>query len=348
MKIDQTQEDSQKIEHYEDEIELIDILRVIWKWKYLILGGAVICGVIAAIISLNTTKIYSIDMILRPGILSVGKQGDNIYIDSSQNIKALIESGKFNNDILNYLKEHNLDNIPNKLDFKIAKPEATDTIKVKYETDDIKKGMIILDRLSKLLIEEYAKLVQRFKSEYDIKSGLLNHQIDIIKANIQSYKRNIRNIEKRNSELTLEIKLIKNNTSNLVVEKNKLLSKNLKENDGLQVLFYTYLIQENLKLSNNYLNEINNYNFKKEEQLQNIRNLEDEKEIKIYDLKKIQYEKDNIQNIQILQTPSNNTLPIKPKTKLNIILALAAGLFLMLFLSFFLEYLRKYKMRGSL
>ena len=31
-----TLDERQKIEYYEDEIELIDILRVIWKWKYLL------------------------------------------------------------------------------------------------------------------------------------------------------------------------------------------------------------------------------------------------------------------------------------------------------------------------
>ena len=37
----------------EDEIELIDLLRVIWKWKYLIIGGTFVFGIVAAIISLK-------------------------------------------------------------------------------------------------------------------------------------------------------------------------------------------------------------------------------------------------------------------------------------------------------
>ena len=82
----QTQTESHKIEHYEDEIELIDILRVIWKWKYFILAGTVVCGMIAAIISFNMAKIYSIDMVLRPGLLSIGTEGKNVYTNSSQNI----------------------------------------------------------------------------------------------------------------------------------------------------------------------------------------------------------------------------------------------------------------------
>ncbi len=61
----------------EDEIELIDLLRVIWKWKYLIIGGTFAFALVAVIISLNMTKIYSVDTILEPGILNIINDGDN-------------------------------------------------------------------------------------------------------------------------------------------------------------------------------------------------------------------------------------------------------------------------------
>ena len=169
----QAQPESHRIDHYEDEIELIDILRVIWKWKYLIIAGTVAFGLIATIISFNMTKIYSIDMVLRPGILSFGEQGKNIYIDSPDNIKALIDSGTFNNDILNYLNEIKMENIPKKLEFKVSIPKDSDTIKVLYETDDIKQGMVIQNRLSNLLLETFKKLVQYFQNGYDIRLDIL-------------------------------------------------------------------------------------------------------------------------------------------------------------------------------
>ena len=83
----------------------------------------------------------------------------------------------------------------------------------------------------------------------------------------------------------------------------------------------------------------------KEDQLQKIDTLNNEKEIQLYDIKKIQIQRNNIQNIEIIQAPTKNALPIKPKTKLNIILALTAGLFLMIFLAFLLENFRKYRER---
>ena len=43
---------------YEDEINLIDYLRVLWKWKWLIIAGTLICAVAAAVISSQMPKIY--------------------------------------------------------------------------------------------------------------------------------------------------------------------------------------------------------------------------------------------------------------------------------------------------
>ena len=88
--IHQPRTETHKIEHYEDEIELIDILRVIWRWKYFIITGTIVFGLSAAIISFQMDKIYSIDMALMPGILSIREEGNNIYLDSPENIKALI------------------------------------------------------------------------------------------------------------------------------------------------------------------------------------------------------------------------------------------------------------------
>jgi len=40
-------------EQFKDEIELMDYLRVMWKWKYLIVGGTLICAIAAGVISFS-------------------------------------------------------------------------------------------------------------------------------------------------------------------------------------------------------------------------------------------------------------------------------------------------------
>jgi len=340
----QTQKDTHRIEHYEDEIELMDYLLVIWKWKYFILSGILVCGLIAAIISLKMDKVYSINMVLRPGILSIER---SVYIDSPHNIKALIESETFNNDILKDIYNDKIHTTPKRLKFKVTIPAESDTMKVQYETANIKQGMAILEHLSKLLLETYSKLVQYFKSEYDMKLSLLEYGIDYLKTSIQSYKRNVKIMEKRIDELTSEIELIKTNTTNLIKERNKLLSKNPNENNILSALLYSNTIQQNLQLSNHYQDEGNKYKQNKEKELQKIEKSENEIAKKLNEKKSLQFKKDSIQNIQVLQPAQRSPYPIKPKTKLNVMLSLMVGLFLMLILAFFLEYLGKNRLRDS-
>ena len=340
----QARTETHKIEHYEDEIELIDILRVIWRWKYFIIAGTIIFGLSAAIMSFKTDKIYSIEMKLMPGILRIGNGGENIYLDSLQNIKDLIVSGVFKNDILNYFNKTKEDKGPRKLNFKVTIPQDSNILYVNYETADVKQGMVILNRLSELLSQAYSKRIQYFKNEYDIKLNLKKHNVDYLNAIIQSCKRNVINIEKRNNELKTEIELIKINTTNLNTEKNILLSKNPHKNNGHQNLFYTYLIQQYIELSNNYKNKINDNNLEKEDQLQRIQKYKSEIEQSVDEIQKIQLEKEKIQNIQVIDSAAKNPYPVRPKTKLNIAFALVAGLFLMTFLSFLGEYIRKYKM----
>ena len=63
-------------------------------------------------------------------------------------------------------------------------------------------------------------------------------------------------------------------------------------------------------------------------------------------IEKLEKEKLNIQNIQILQQPATTELPLmKAKLKQKIMVATATGAFLMVFLSFFGEYISKYRKR---
>ena len=89
----------QPYETYQDEIELIDLLKVLWKWKYLIIAGTLAFGVLAAVISTNMSKIYEVKMVVAPGLLKIDDNGKRLYIDSIKNIKTMIESGTFNDQI---------------------------------------------------------------------------------------------------------------------------------------------------------------------------------------------------------------------------------------------------------
>ncbi len=114
---------------------------------------------------------------------------------------------------------------------------------------------------------------------------------------------------------------------------------------------------ENLKSQiNNLETDVNELgaqrdNFQKQKKYQistiqsQINDLESQRNYTSEEIKILEFKKDNVQNIQILKPPTNSPYPIKPNKRLNVILATMVGLFMMVFLSFFIEYISKNKVQ---
>jgi len=345
----QTENQSESVkfqtDYPEDEIELIDLLRVIWKWKYLIIGGTLVCALAAMVISSIMPKIYRIETIIRPGILSFGEDGESVYIDTPENIKALIETGAFSKKILDDLDESNTPDIPGELHFKVTFPASSSTLKINFDTAHTEQGIAILKLLGKFLMEEYRNLVGYFQNEIDRDINIEKAGIQKISTMNRSHETNIENITKRIQELETEIVFINKNSTHLNNERNKLLSKGKDENNILSVILYSNTIQQNLQLASGYKNEIKNLKLTTETELQKISELENEFQKRLAEVENLKIKKSNIQNIQIIQKPYSSKYPVKPKKMLYAILAVFVGIFAMIFFAFLLEYISRNKER---
>jgi LPS O-antigen subunit length determinant protein (WzzB/FepE family) len=551
--------ESSRFDQFEDEIELMDYLKVLWKWKYLILVGTLICAAGATVVSLNMTKVYGISTVLQPGILKVSEDGKKSYIDSPQNIKALIETGSFNEKVLGNITIANKEVVPKSIGFKATIPKGTNALDVLYETTDVDLGLEIMKKLNTAIFERYQTLIKRYQENYDstIRSksseafklnervAKAKHAISTVEAEneaavsellaktstkraeistveaeneaavsqilttisakgteistveaekqrqisqivnkissktiaisaagaekeeaikkqfnrkatimaqIEAKKKQILNLGKRISDVEVEIGRINNNTNLLIEDRNKLLSSTKKDQNILASVMYTNTIQQNISYLNTLRSTMNNINhqvFQERvgiEKLQNnikdleaqednlkkqtkykienlqadikdleaqednlkkltkykienlqadtkdleaqkgnmakltkykvetlqadikdleaqkgnmakltkykvdsikseIKDLESEKKYVLEEIKSIEFGKNNIQNIQIIQAPKSGISPIKPKTRLNVMLAGVVGLFLTVFLAFFIEYVSKHKNR---
>ena len=120
---------------YEDEINLIDYLKVLWKWKWLIIAGTLICAVAAAVISSQMPKIYRVATVIEPGIIGLDKSGNYIYMNS-QNISGKINEGVYNKSIKKLL---NIDPSKTNLGFKADVGKFTVTIQPQIHTDEHRK-----------------------------------------------------------------------------------------------------------------------------------------------------------------------------------------------------------------
>jgi hypothetical protein len=277
--------------------------------------------------------------------LSFGEDGNSIYIDTPDNIKALIETGAFSKKILDNLDESNAFDIPAELDFRVTLPKSSSTLKINCDTPHVEQGIEILKLLGRFLMEEYGNLVGYFQNEIDRDINIQEAGVRKIGKMKRSHEANIENITKRIHELETEIVIIDKNTANLSNERNNLLSKGNGENNILSVLLYSNTIQENLQLANDYKNEIKDLKLTKETELQKISELENELKRRMAEIKNLIIKKSNIQNIQIIQKPYSSKYPVKPKKMLNVILAVSVSMFTMIFLAFLLEYISRNKER---
>ena len=102
-------------------------------------------------------------------------------------------------------------------------------------------------------------------------------------------------------------------------------------------------IQQNISLENSYRQEIDNCATRKEDEKFEFKELNRQLDQLLEDIKGLEFKKNSVQNIEILQPPTASPRPIKPKTKLSVVLAIVVGLFAMIFLTFFLEYIQRHR-----
>jgi LPS O-antigen subunit length determinant protein (WzzB/FepE family) len=327
--------------------DLVDILRVIWKWKFIILAGTLVFAVITAVISINSEKVYRVEMTISPGILSISEQGKTIHIDSAANISAMINTGTFDGKILEYLKNDNLDNLPELFHFETYIPKGSETIKIAYETSNTNIRIKTLNYLVDCLAELYENLVLHYKKKYKMEMDEINSNINDLKLRKNSEYKNIENINSRRAELKKEIEFIAANTKKLSQERQTFISSNTQEDNILQALLYSNTIQQNLTLTNTYKGELNTLLQEREKILQTISDFDKNISTAMIKIENIAFNKDIIKNIHVIQQPTFGPKPVKPKIKLRILLAIIAGLFFMIFLAFLIEYTSNLKKNKS-
>ncbi len=305
------------------------------------MGGTLVCTIAAIAISTIMPKIFRIETLIRPGILSFSEDGKSIYIDTPDNIKALIEAGIFDVRILSDLGKSYGSDVPGGLRFKVTLSKGSDILIINYETSQIEQGTETLELLIKLLTKKYSSDVNFFQNQINKNLNIARAEIQINRYRKRSNENIINNIEKRIHELETGIVFVKENNGYLNKKRNRLLSMDKDESNILTALLYSNTIQQNLQLENDYRTEIINLKLEKEIELQNINQLENEIQILIAEIENLEFQRNSIQNIQIIQKPYSSPYPIKPNKKLNVILATFIGIFLMVFLSFIIEYSSK-------
>ena len=329
---------------FEDEIELIDYLRVLWKWKWLIIGGTLLCIVAVAIYGFSrpVVKTYKVSALI--------EIDPNVKLDPPNRIKSMIDYGIFNQQILKELS--NLQGIsnPESLAFEVAIPKGLDVLDIAYKTQDPDLGKAVLNSLVKQLEHEYSQ-----KTRYQFEKKLSEISMQIFK--VEALNEEIRLVKNRIAQTKKMLQEAQSSSNRLSTKRETTLPDSNDTIRYINIFVHAYplvlrewidrLVSEKNSISAKIMSEIGTTKNLavgiKSLKIAGGLNFGDEENFVLRlksEIDSLKRGRDKITGVIIKQAATASLLPTKYKAKRNALLAGTAGFFVSIFLAFFIEYIK--------
>ncbi len=330
---------------YDNKIELMYYLNVLWKRKWFIIIATFLFIAAAAVISFRLPPEWEVDAIFATSRYIYenedGKWEEVQFIRSSA-IAGSTNLGAYNEQIAAKLNI-DLNDFP---ELKAEHLRPTYLVRFSIKEKDVEKAKLIL-----------YSLLNHLKNAFDLyadrKIEILDSQIKskdteklILERKIDAYKNRINIIKQRKQVIEKDINEIRKKIEGLQKERGLILKKkDRSESESYTMLHYSNEIQHN-SMNYHILNELLGKN-KIEEEIKNIE-IED-KEILINqienEINSLNVRKKYIYHAQITKEPTSSISPIYPKRLINVLIAGILGLLVFGMFSFFLEYIEKQKFK---
>ena len=136
----------------DDEINLIDYIKVVIKRKWLILGITLTAVLIAGIASMVSPKNYEVSTTLQ-----IGNTTD--ILESTSHVAEKIKSNAYKNLLEEKL---NIENLP---EIKTETPQNTNFVSIIIETDNPEQAKQILDEINSLVLLEHQEIFNKRESQ---------------------------------------------------------------------------------------------------------------------------------------------------------------------------------------
>ena len=355
----------------ESEIELIDLLNVIWKRKWLIILPTALFALAAGIISFLIPPKWEVDTIIHPGKFFVEtEQGqfEKVLLTEPRQIARQINQNSFDSLIASEL---NL----NLIDFpKLTAENLRDTnlIRIVIRDHDVALAKSILrklfDHIQKQLDVKINVEVKAIDSkintiELKIKGKELDIQsLEIEKAKtrqqILSAENKLKISEQKVMNISEEMKSVKKRIEDIEDQQRKSLEGKKEGIEAISLLLYSNEVQQNLRYYNTLEENLTGERVTQENLRLTIREAHEEIRQFNTDAEKLKNEieesknqislltdkKARIDYAQLIKEPTSSLHPVSPKKMVNILIACILGLFVFTILAFFLEYLEKQKL----
>jgi capsular polysaccharide biosynthesis protein len=323
----------------ENEVELIDYLNILWKRKWLIIIGTLLCMVLTAIVSLVLKPVYEVDAIIQPGKFIVENLAGNfeeVVVEVPQQIADKVKHKSYDVLIAAQLNIHEQE-LP---DLKAENIRETLLTRIWLEEKDIQLGKQILQTLVDLVKKDIdSKIEIEFNNiDAEIKAFEIDQERRI--KEIEILKNKLKIIDQRKKDITSEMKSVKIKIAELEKEQMAVLKKeNRSDVESLGLLLFSNEIQQrmrdydllNEKLKNERLDEENVHSERQKEEaaISQMNN----------SIANLRERKGRIDKTKVVKEPTSSINPVFPKKKINVLIAAVVGFALFTFLAFFINYI---------
>jgi uncharacterized protein involved in exopolysaccharide biosynthesis len=321
---------------YDDaKIDLGQYIKVLAKRKKTFIGIFLLIFAIGMGYVLSSPKIYRVSALLQPPVSGEVLTGAN-DIESAENLKGLIVNNAFNEALR---KKMNLDQNRNDMEFGVIIPNKTNILQVSIDVESKKKefGITALQSLVDLISESYNQRIAAKTAEIVSQIKFNERSIINAKEDANNLQEQIKEVASREDKLREEIRLINENTAQILSKREGLLKDNTDKESASILLLANYL-QNN----SSYLNQVNNQfselllrkvnlDFKLKKIDSQIINFQ-------MAIEKLKISKEFISNLRILSQPRVSSGPVRPNKKKILVVSLVLGLFSGAFAVFLQEF----------
>ena len=269
----------------EHEVDLIDYLNVVWKRKYLIIGGTLVTAVAALVVSLAMPKTYEVSRTLKigrlPGSISSGRVTEGKLIETQDDVIARLNDHRILRTAVEKIHPGLTSTEMNSL-VSIGR-KTNPNVHYTVQANDPEVGRQIADQLAEYIIKVHRPI-------FDIGLQIAKSYEAELEANIRSLKTENRNLK-------------------------RILEKKVKQPDFDTIA--VVLLEANIG--------------ERERNLAAIR-----RELRMAYLSRV-----GSANTSVIAADAPPKHAVKPRVKLNVVLAGTLGLMGFTFIAFFLEYIEK-------
>jgi LPS O-antigen subunit length determinant protein (WzzB/FepE family) len=365
----------------EDEIDLLDLWRILVKGKWII-AGVTLCCVLAGVgYALLATPVYEIEALLAPGTIDFNDNQQPIKNVSTGEMAEWFKSSAYLPEIV---KKYGMEAVKNGtisyegLAVRFDKNAQLLTLSLKSNIPENSRAILndiitIYAEQEKTYPAAKAHMEKRIfdltqqLDEWDFKRSRLDDDIvrtigkrkilDTTLSTLDTHIAEQKNIMQR---MEKQVDMINANTQDLLVLRKEMFEAKA---DKLSELMYANFTQQNIAYSANLESrmdalraDINNQSVKREKLLNEMKDMEllikdkKEKQTKELTMKKQSLEKllalvrvqlTKLSPVEIIQPPFISIKPVAPKKRLIVALSCVGGVFLGIFAVFFVNFLKK-------